>query len=318
VKRYNRGPAALLLPLILLLAFGCAPTPQAASIGAGADQPTRRTALPLSPPTAAPAAEPQPAQAPPAPIFSSRVVASYPHDAGAFTQGLVYIGDDSFYEGTGLNGASTLREVALADGAVRRSVSLSQEYFGEGIAVVGDYIFQITWQNGVGFIYDRASFERVGEFRYPPEGRELPAEGWGLTYDGQRLIMSDGTANLYFIDPEATRSSGVLAITGQITVQAGGQPVPRLNELEFVDGAVLANIWYADQIARIDPASGEVTGWFDLSGLLPNRDPNNVLNGIAYDEANDRLFVTGKNWPQLFEIDLIGPISLYAPLLAAG
>jgi len=319
VKLSTRGPAALLLVFVLLLGAGCASVPQTASITGGAGDPARRTAVPLTPPTAtpasypAPAGYPAPAQPPAsaAPVFGYRVVNTYPHDRDAFTQGLVYVGDDTFYEGTGLEGRSSLREVSLADGAVRRSVRLGDQFFGEGVAVVGDYIFQLTWRNGVGFIYDRASFEQVGTFT-------LPTEGWGLTFDGQRLILSDGSDTLYFVDPEATRTSGALAITGQIAVRDAGEPVYGLNELEMVGGELLANMWQTDRIARIDPTSGQVTGWIDLSGLLSPADSSgaDVLNGIAYDAAGDRLFVTGKLWPMLFEIELVGPVSLYAPMVA--
>lgn len=251
-----------------------------------------------------------------APVTGYRVVATYPHDPAAYTQGLVYIGDDSFYEGTGLYGQSSLREVALATGApLRDPVALSADYFGEGIAVVGEQIFQLTWRECKGFIYD-LSFTRTGEFSYPrTAGGACATEGWGLTYDGQRLIMSNGTATLFFVDPAATASSGALAITGQVEVRDGPSPVFQLNELEMVNGELFANIYTSDWIARIDPATGRVNSYIDLSGLralLPPAGPE-VLNGIAYDAAGDRLFITGKLWPSLFEIDL--PVArAYLPL----
>lgn len=250
------------------------------------------------------------------PISSAAVVATYPHDAQAYTQGLVYIGNDTFYESAGWYADSNLREVALGSGAVQRKKMLSEVLpaddqgfpFAEGIAVVGQRIFQLTWQHGVGVIYD-LSFNPVGQFTYPPPGQPGPVEGWGLTYDpaAGRLIMGDGTANLYFVDPDATARAGVLAITGQVLVRDGaGNPVGQLNELELINGEVFANIYGSDQIARIDPASGRVNSFIDLSGLralMPPQGPE-VLNGIAYDAAADRLFVTGKYWPSLFEIDL--------------
>lgn len=265
-------------------------------------------------PTAVPAplASPNPV-AEAAPLLSARVARSYPHDPQAFTQGLVYLDDASFYEGTGLNGASSLRKVDLASGQITAIFNLEREYFGEGIAVVGERIFQLTWRSGVGFIYTYAggAFNRVGTFTYPPAGRALPVEGWGLAFDGARLIMSDGTANLYFVDPEATARTGTLAITGQVEVRDDRGPVTWLNELEYVNGAVLANIWQSDRIARIDPATGRVLAYVDLSelrSLLPRAEygpsPPEVLNGIAYDAAGGRLFVTGKFWPRVFEIEL--------------
>lgn len=258
----------------------------------------------------------QPAQTGPE-YLRCKVVNTYAHDAGAWTQGLIYIGNDSFYESTGLNGYSSLREVGL-DGVVRRQANLDtftpgQSLFGEGIALVGDRIFQITWRDGRGFIYNRADFQIVGQFSYPATAGGMPQEGWGLTYDGQRIIMSDGSSTLYFVDPAATASSGTLAVTGQVQVTDRGQPVPQLNELEYINGEVWANVWLTDAIARIDPASGEVKAWIDCSGLLSASDrqfyPVDVLNGIAYDPASDRLFVTGKRWPKLFEIDLALPQS---------
>ncbi|MBL8055506.1 MAG: glutaminyl-peptide cyclotransferase [Anaerolineales bacterium] len=229
----------------------------------------------------------------PAPLCTYRVVQAFPHDPEAFTQGLVYLAGE-LYEGTGLNGRSSLRRVALESGAVQQRLDLPGDYFGEGVAVLGDRIFQLTWQNRVGFVYDRRSFTQLQTFAYS-------TEGWGLTHDGQRLILSDGTATLYFLDP------ATLAVTGQVAVADAGTPVVRLNELEYINGLVYANLWQTDRIARIDPATGQVVSWIDLTGLLPPEDrqqPVDVLNGIAYDEAADRLFLTGKLWPKLFEVKL--------------
>jgi len=248
--------------------------------------PTPTSVIPTSPPDLAPSD--------PVPAYTFRVVNVYPHDWGAFTQGLV-IQDGVLYEGTGLHGQSSLRRVDLETGAILLSVALAPEYFGEGIAVLGTKIYQLTWQSQVGFVYDRESFHLLGSFSYP-------TEGWGLTHDGQRLIMSDGTATLHFLNPET------LAETGQVQVQNQGQPVVQLNELEYIHGEVWANVWQTNQIARVDPGTGQVVGWLDLSGLLTPKDlsqPVDVLNGIAYDWDRDRLFVTGKWWPKLFEIELI-------------
>ncbi len=320
---------ARLLALLAAIAFaaGCAPprtaTPAASPSPAGEQAHT----IPSPPPLAAyptPQVYPAPTAAPPPavlqnpvaeaqPLLTARVVQSYLHDPRAFTQGLVYLENDSFYEGTGLNGASSLRKVDLTSGQVTAIFNLEREYFGEGIAVVDERIFQLTWQSRRGFIYTYAggTFNRVGAFTYPPAGRALPVEGWGLTFDGERLIMSDGTANLYFVDPEATARTGVLAITGQVEVRDDRGPVTWLNELEYVNGAILANIWQSDRIARIDPETGQVSAYVDLSPLRAlmspaeyGPSPPEVLNGIAWDAASGRLFVTGKFWPRLFEIDL--------------
>jgi glutamine cyclotransferase len=224
------------------------------------------------------------------PVSGYRVVHVYPHDPQAFTQGLVYR-DGVLYEGTGLNGRSSIRKVRLENGEVLQIQKVDQQYFGEGIAVVNDTIFELTWQSGIGFLYDRETFRRKGTFTYH-------GEGWGLTYDGQRLIMSDGSAFLRFIDPATQKE------VSRIEVKDGTVPVANLNELEFVKGEVLANIWQTERIARISPKTGRVIGWIDLTGLLTPREAQeaDVLNGIAYDAAGDRLFVTGKLWPKLFEI----------------
>lgn len=229
----------------------------------------------------------------PAPVCTYTVVTAYPHDLQAYTEGLVYV-DGQLYEGTGLNGQSSLRRVDLASGAVTQRADLPGQYFGEGVAVLGDRIFQLTWQSQLGFVYDRASLAPTQTFTYT-------TEGWGLTQDGRRLIMSDGTANLYFLDPDTLR------VTGQVAVSDAGRPVTQLNELEYIQGLVYANVWLTDRIARIDPATGRVLSWIDLAGLRPAGTPaiaDAVLNGIAYDAGADHLLVTGKLWPQLFEIKL--------------
>jgi len=223
-----------------------------------------------------------------------RVINAWPHDPQAFTQGLVYI-DGHLYESTGLNGRSTLRMVDLTTGQVQQRVDLPQQYFGEGLAAWGSTLIQLTWQNHVAFVYDRFSFRQL---RTIP----CPWEGWGLTEDGKSLILSDGSSTLRFLDPDTFHE------LREIAVRDRGKPVDKLNELEYIHGEIYANIWYSDRIARISPATGAVLGWIDLSGLLTSAertDPDAVLNGIAWDAAHDRLFVTGKLWPKLFEIKVV-------------
>jgi len=224
--------------------------------------------------------------------YTYSVVNVYHHDTNAFTEGLVF--DSGFlYESTGLYGNSSLRRVDLETGGILQLLNLKPQYFGEGIAILGDKIVQLTWQSHEGFVYDKASFDLLQEFQYP-------TEGWGLTYDGSRLIMSDGTANLYFLDPVTFQR------IGHVTVHDAG-PVTELNELEYINSTVYANIWMEEKIAVINPQTGVVTAWIDLTGIpdSKNQDPNNVLNGIAYDASGDRLFVTGKMWPHIFQIKLV-------------
>jgi glutaminyl-peptide cyclotransferase len=231
------------------------------------------------------------------PTYTYRVVNTYPHDPSASTQGLVFE-QGVLYESTGGYGRSSLRRVALETGSVLQFYELPADYYGEGIALWADRIIQLTWQSRLGFVYDKGSLALLQAFPYP-------TEGWGLTHDGQRLILSDGSATLYFLDPET------FAPLGQVPVAAGQTPVSQLNELEYIRGCVYANIWYSDYVAIIDLASGQVVAWIDLEGLLGPEDreqPAGVLNGIAYDREGDRLFVTGKLWPKLFEIELIPPI----------
>ncbi len=232
----------------------------------------------------------------PVSVYGYRTVNAYQHDPAAFTQGLTFA-DGWLYEGTGRRGQSTLRRVELESGIVRQLHQLPDRFFGEGVTVFDDRIIQLTWQSGTGFVYDRHSFALLEEFNYS-------TEGWGLTHDGKSLILSDGSATLRFLDPET------FAETGQIEVFDSDGPVTKLNELEYVKGEIYANVWQTDRIARIDPATGRVTGWIDLTGLLRPEEytaPVDVLNGIAYDAPGDRLFVTGKLWPRLFEIELIPP-----------
>jgi len=227
-------------------------------------------------------------------IYTYQIVNSYLHDRQAFTQGLVYE-NGVLYEGTGRFGQSTLRKVDLETGDILQIRELSAQFFGEGITIYGNKIIQLTWQSHIGFVYDKNSFELLQEFNYS-------TEGWGITYDGTRLIMSDGTSTLHFLDPQTFEE------IGQLGVFDNDDPVNRLNELEYVQGEIYANVWQTDLIARIAPLTGQVTGWIELEGLLGSEDrsePVDVLNGIAYDAENDRLFVTGKLWPRLFEIELI-------------
>lgn len=219
------------------------------------------------------------------------VVARYPHDRGAYTQGLLFHGG-ALYEGTGLVGESSLRRVALETGEVQKRVDIGGERFGEGIAVVGDRVYQLTWKAGVAFVYDLDTFALVDSLNYS-------GEGWGLTYDGDNLIMSDGTDRLRFLDPatfEEVRS---------VQVTDNGAPLTSLNELEYIDGEVWANVYQSDYLVRIDPATGAVASWVDLRNLLDRSERSggvDVLNGIAWDAQGRRLFVTGKRWPWLFEI----------------
>jgi glutamine cyclotransferase len=228
-------------------------------------------------------------------LAAFEVVAVYPHDANAFTQGLA-IESGALYEGTGQYGASTVRRVDLASGRAEKQRALAPRYFGEGIAILDGLLYQLTWQNGVVIVYDLESFEVRRTMQYD-------GEGWGLTEDGTELIMSDGSATIRFRDPRT------FAVTREIEVRDGGVPVTKLNELEYIDGEIWANIWYDDRIVRVAPASGAVLGYIDLAKLYPRsaRASEAVLNGIAYDASAKRLFVTGKNWPQLYEIAVVRP-----------
>jgi len=249
--------------------------------------------LPALAQTTVPAATPTPL----VPVYGFEIVRAYPHDPTAFTQGLVFR-DGVLLESTGRS-PSTVREVRLEDGAVLQSRQLDPAYFGEGLTVFGDRMLTLTWKDGKGFIWDPDTLQPEGEFAYA-------GEGWGLTHDTERLILSDGTAALRFLDPVT------MAETGRVQVTLQGRPLGQLNELEWVEGEVFANVWQTDFIVRINPATGVITGVIDLSTLMPDRsalDPTDaVLNGIAWDAEGRRLFVTGKNWPTLFEIRLTGPL----------
>ena len=277
----------LIVCLSISLLTTCAPAPTATSVAE----------LPRATPTVAPSATPTATATTPTPAahtFTYKVVNAYAHDRTAFTQGLVFE-SGVLYEGTGQRGRSTLRRVELASGDVLQIRKLPDQLWGEGITIFGERIIQLTWQSGVGFICDKSSFELLEEFSYP-------TEGWGITHDGEHLIMSDGTSTLRFLDP------GTLEEIGRIEVRDKDKPVTRLNELEYVRGQIYANVWKTDRIARIAPDTGNVIGWIELVGLLSPEDrgePIDVLNGIAYDAENDRLFVTGKLWPRLFEIELV-------------
>lgn len=239
-------------------------------------------------------ATPNAAPAPATPVYGYTVVKSYPHDRTAFTQGLLYL-DGAFYESTGIAGQSDVRKVDPATGRVLQRTAVDAKYFAEGLAEWRGTLVQLTWQHGVGFVYDRATLGFRRTFRYS-------GEGWGLTHDGTRLIQSDGQAasGLRFFDPET------FSETGHVVVTDSGKRVGNLNELEYIDGQVWANVWQTNRIARIDPTTGIVQSWIDLSGLLPARDRRgaDVLNGIAWDPKDRRLFVTGKRWPTVFEITI--------------
>jgi glutamine cyclotransferase len=229
-----------------------------------------------------------------APVYAYKIINVYPHDSAAFTEGLAYDGG-FLYEGTGLNGSSSLRQEELSTGKILHIYNLPKEYFGEGITIFQNKIFQLTWKSQLGFVYNKDTLSLLRNFSYS-------TEGWGLTQDGARLIMSDGTASLHFLD------FMTLQTTGSLTVQDGDTSIERINELEYVKGQIYANIWRTDKIAIIEPRDGRVSGWIDLAGLLQTQNYNgqaDVLNGIAYDQMGDRLFVTGKYWPFLFEIQLV-------------
>ncbi len=241
------------------------------------------------------------------PVYGYEVVNTYPHDPKAFTQGLVFH-DGRLYESTGEFGHSTLRRVDLKTGKVEQSVELEREIFGEGLAIFGDKIYQISWKNGIAFVYDLKTLKLLKEFEYP-------GDGWGLTHDNTHLIMSDGTHVLRFLNPETFKTEKTLTV-----FREDGSPMMNLNELEYINGEIWANIWHSEspdilgkpnRIARINPESGKIVGWVDLNNISPEdikRNSENTLNGIAYDAAAGRIFVTGKNWKKLFEIKLIPPV----------
>ncbi len=251
-----------------------------------ASQPTKAATQPSE------AATPTPADI--APTYSYKIKNSWPHDKRAYTQGLIFL-DGILWESTGQYGASSLRKVELKSGKVIKQISIPKNYFAEGMTVLHNKVFQLTWQEQKGFIYDPATFQKQGEFSYA-------GEGWGLTHDGESLIMSDGTEQIRFLDPSTLQATRTISVTD------GGVPVTQLNELEYIDGEIYANVYMTDRIARIDPKTGKILGWIDLTGLLATKDrtgEEDVLNGIAYDVAGKRLFVTGKMWPKLFEIEIV-------------
>jgi glutaminyl-peptide cyclotransferase len=225
---------------------------------------------------------------------SFRIIQSYPHDPRAFTEGLVYA-DGVLYESTGMKGHSTLRLIDPKTGIITRHIDVPDIYFGEGITVWQNELIQLTWQDHIGFVYDRNTLRLLQTFH-------IDGEGWGLTQDGRSLIMSDGTPTLHFLDPHTFRETRHLQVT------ENGTPVQNVNELEYIHGEIFANIWHSDRIIRISPQNGKVLGWLDLSTLLPasqRTDPEAVLNGIAYNAKTNHLFLTGKLWPRLFEIELL-------------
>ncbi|MCL2173081.1 MAG: glutaminyl-peptide cyclotransferase [Candidatus Bathyarchaeota archaeon] len=234
------------------------------------------------------------------PLCSYKVVQIYPHDSEAFTQGLTFDDKGNFLEGTGLEGASSLRRVNLTDGKVLQQTNLDKEYFGEGIAVVGDKIVQLTWQNNIGFVYDKETFNVIEQFNFN-------TEGWGLTYDGTCLILSDGTSNLYFLDATTYQT------ISSINIQDAEGPVENLNELEYINGFIYANIWFSTKIAIINPATGQVQAYLDLEEIAQphaTKSAEAVLNGIAYDTQTNKLYITGKLWSNLYEITHIQPFDL--------
>ena len=263
-------------PLILVLAL--AVSSLQCRTGANGDQPSK-------PPSSSANG--------PVPRYGYQIVNIWPHDSNAFTQGLI-LTNGQLLESTGEEGRSSLRRVDLESGRVLKKVDVPPPYFAEGIALLNGKIYQLTWQHQVGFIYDAQTFERTGQFNYP-------YEGWGLTTDGQSLILSDGSSRIRFINPTDFK------VTKTINVVDGTRPIDQLNELEWVNGEIYANVWHDNRIATIDPQTGHVNSWIDLNGLMPPgdvQDPEAVLNGIAYDQANNKLYVTGKLWPRLFEIKI--------------
>lgn len=271
--RLNRAGRGIFMGVALAMPAGATPVGFAGLVATRAAMPQAVTALP--------------------PVEPARVIASHPHDPAAFTQGL-FVSDGRLFETTGQHGRSSLREVELRTGRVKREVKLPHRYFGEGSTAWRGTIVSLTWQHGTAFRWHRDTFRRLGQWRYP-------GEGWGLTQDGTQLILSDGTPELRFLDPASFAERRRLRVTWQ------GRAVSDLNELEYVRGEILANIWHTDLIARIDPVSGAIRGFIDLGAVTASlnlTDPEAVLNGIAYDARAGKLYVTGKDWPRLFQIAL--------------
>jgi glutamine cyclotransferase len=275
-----RNLTGLLLMLFLLCGAGCDPDDGTNKSTVNGAENRRAGATPA-------------ASSEQVPTYNYEIVNTYPHDPTAFTQGLVFQ-DGALVESTGLEGHSTLRRVELQTGRVLQSMDVPKFYFAEGMTLFAGKIYQLTWKGEKGFIYDPHTFQKTGEFNYT-------GEGWGLTHDADSLILSDGSEQIRFIDPNTYQ------VKRTISVLDHGRPLREINELEYVKGEIYANVWHDNRIARIDPQTGRINGWIDLSGLLRPGEagsPEAVLNGIAYDEQRDRLFVTGKLWPKLFEIKL--------------
>jgi glutamine cyclotransferase len=228
------------------------------------------------------------------PVVGFKTVGVYPHDSSAFTQGLEYFGG-FLYESTGKTGQSSLRKVELVSGKVLQKTELAPQYFGEGLTIFRGKIYQITWLSNSGFVYDLKTFRKLSEFQYY-------GEGWGLTHDEANLILSDGTNRLRYLDPETFK------VVRTVEVYAGKEAVPNLNELEFIEGDIYANVWHSNRIARIAPDTGMVRAWIDFSSLAPQeqKEPESVLNGIAFDAVQHRFFVTGKNWSHVYEARIEG------------
>ncbi len=224
-------------------------------------------------------------------VYSYSIVAAYPHDTEAFTEGLICL-NGSLYESIGGWGTSSLRQVNLADGSTIREVLLPEQYFGEGLTIVNGSLIQLTWQSGIGFVYDEETLRETGNFTYS-------TEGWGLTFNGTHLIMSDGSSNLYFLNPTTFQK------VGQVGVHDDNASITNLNELEYVKGDIYANIWHRQEIVIINSNTGQVKGYIDLTGIYQTDDPEAVLNGIAYDQTANALYVTGKNWPSLYQIKIV-------------
>ena len=256
--------------------------------------PTQTPSLPTTSQTSTPRPSPTPTPSNSnGPItYTYKIVKTYPHDTAAFTEGLVF-NNGVLYESTGTfkSSPSSLRQVNLETGEVQQEILLSSQYFGEGLTVVDDALIQLTWQSHIGFIYDKETFGLQGNFSYD-------TEGWGLTYNGSELIMSDGSSNLYLLNPTTFQK------TGQVNVHDGNTSITNINELEYVNGDVYANIWMQQKIAIINPQTGAVKGWIDLTGIYQSNNVDEVLNGIAYDSSTGRLFVTGKDWPNLYQITI--------------
>ena len=285
-----------ILILFTVLALACKTENQANRPNANSS--ANNSAVNINKPTPSPTQQSQTTTGGKVPVYTYEVVNTYKHDSKAFTEGLFYY-DGFLYESTGGDAKSSLRKVELESGKVLQQYNLPRDSFGEGISLINGQIYQLTWQEERGFVYDANDFKLLREFNYQ-------GEGWGMTTDGKQLIMSDGTHVIRFIDPEKFQTERTISV-----FREDGQPLMNINELEYIKGEIWANVWHSEtigkpnHIARIDPQGGRLLGWINLDGISPddvNRDQENTLNGIAYDAQNDRIFVTGKNWRKLFEI----------------